>query len=110
MIALSAELVQPSGLTPARATGRGDRHVSGVFSAAASAQQRASHEAQETGQRVEVVEQQTETEEVFANPDGTFTAEQTAQPQRVKQSSVAEFLWFVSTTRRPDRIGDSWTE
>ncbi|MEV4439319.1 LamG-like jellyroll fold domain-containing protein [Streptomyces sp. NPDC049577] len=32
-----------------------------------------------------MVQERSETEQVFANPSGTFTAEQTAQPQRVRQ-------------------------
>ncbi|MEV7612389.1 FG-GAP-like repeat-containing protein [Streptomyces sp. NPDC089799] len=44
---------------------------------------KASAEAKRTGKRVEVVSQRTEYEEVWANPDGTFTSEQALVPIRV---------------------------
>lgn len=41
--------------------------------------------AKATGKRVEVLEKRTETEQTFANPDGTFTLEQANIPVRVKR-------------------------
>lgn len=43
--------------------------------------------ARQTGARVAVADKRTETEEVFANPDGTFTMVQNALPVRVKQGN-----------------------
>lgn len=50
----------------------------------------ASQQAQASGQPVEVVAERGEDELVFANPDGTFTSEVTAGPQRVE---VSEGTW-----------------
>ncbi|MER5931555.1 FG-GAP-like repeat-containing protein [Streptomyces sp. NPDC002054] len=44
---------------------------------------KASAEAKRTGKRVEIISQRTENEEVWANPDGTFSAEQALVPIRV---------------------------
>ncbi|MEV8537209.1 FG-GAP-like repeat-containing protein [Streptomyces sp. NPDC051211] len=44
---------------------------------------KASAEAKRTGKRVEIVSERTENEEVWANPDGTFSAEQALAPIRV---------------------------
>ncbi|MBW5482086.1 FG-GAP-like repeat-containing protein [Streptomyces bambusae] len=44
---------------------------------------KASAEAQRTGKRVEIVSQRTEDEEVWANPDGSFSTEQALVPIRV---------------------------
>ena len=45
----------------------------------------ASREAAETGQPVEVTAKRTEDTEVYANPDGTFTEDRHALPQRVRK-------------------------
>ncbi|GAB2873298.1 LamG domain-containing protein [Streptomyces deserti] len=50
---------------------------------AATAEEKASQKAVTTGQRVEVTELTSATSRVLANPDGTFTAETTAAPERV---------------------------
>jgi len=42
-------------------------------------------QAKETGQPVEVVDAQTETSTVFANPDGKFTLRSSARPERVRK-------------------------
>ncbi|MEU0168229.1 LamG-like jellyroll fold domain-containing protein [Streptomyces iakyrus] len=55
---------------------------------AASAELKASRKATETGQRVEVKGLTSETNQVFANPDGTFTAESSAGVERVLKSGV----------------------
>ncbi|WP_261718249.1 hypothetical protein [Streptomyces sp. FZ201] len=52
---------------------------------AASAELRASRKAVETKQRVEVQGLTSETNQVFANPDGTFTAESSAGVERVRK-------------------------
>lgn len=43
--------------------------------------------AKASGKRVEVVERRSETATVFANPDGTFTAELSALPKRVRRGT-----------------------
>jgi hypothetical protein len=42
-------------------------------------------EARDSGERVEIAAATTETRQVFANPSGTLTMEQTARPARVRQ-------------------------
>jgi hypothetical protein len=54
----------------------------------ATAEQRASEKAAETGQRVEVKALTTETGQVFANPDGTFTATTSAVIERVRRDDA----------------------
>jgi hypothetical protein len=49
--------------------------------------QAAAAEAAESGVRVEDVSQRSETSQVFANPDGTWTSETTAVPVRVEDSA-----------------------
>ncbi|MGA5437898.1 hypothetical protein ACPCKP_34190, partial [Streptomyces cellulosae] len=44
-------------------------------------------EAKETGEQVEVLAQRTETSQVFANPDGSFTEERYALPQWVRKGN-----------------------
>lgn len=41
--------------------------------------------ARATGARVEVLDRRTETRQVFANPDGTFTSETSAMPERLRR-------------------------
>ncbi|MEU9338878.1 hypothetical protein AB0D49_37970 [Streptomyces sp. NPDC048290] len=55
---------------------------------AETAELRASRTAAETGQRVVVGELTTETNPVFANPDGTFTAETSAGVERVRKDGA----------------------
>lgn len=43
--------------------------------------------AEATGDRVEVVSARTETEQVFANPDGSFTMELSLGPERVRKGN-----------------------
>ncbi|MFE9127278.1 FG-GAP-like repeat-containing protein [Streptomyces sp. NPDC007148] len=45
----------------------------------------ASAKAEDTGERVEVTRLRTETAETYANPDGSFTTDQYALPQRVRK-------------------------
>ncbi|WP_328365139.1 FG-GAP-like repeat-containing protein [Streptomyces sp. NBC_00445] len=45
----------------------------------------AREKAADTGERVEIISERTETEEVFANPDGTLTVERSLLPLRVRQ-------------------------
>ncbi|MFJ3235916.1 LamG-like jellyroll fold domain-containing protein [Streptomyces sp. NPDC086787] len=53
-----------------------------------SAESKASRRAAETGQRVAVQGLTTEANQVFANPDGTFTAESSAEVERVRKRGV----------------------
>ncbi|WP_437096273.1 LamG domain-containing protein [Streptomyces sp. enrichment culture] len=55
---------------------------------AAPAELKASRKAVETGRRVEVQGLTSETNQVFANPDGTFTAESSAVVERVRKGGV----------------------
>lgn len=55
---------------------------------AESAELKASRKAAETGQRVGVQGLTSETNQVFANPDGTFTAESSAVVERVRKGGV----------------------
>ncbi|MFF0205896.1 LamG-like jellyroll fold domain-containing protein [Streptomyces sp. NPDC005017] len=55
---------------------------------AESVEQKASRQAVATGQRVAVASWTTETNQVFANPDGTFTAESSAVVERVRKNGV----------------------
>ena len=59
----------------------------GPASAAVSPPAGAEATARRTGKRVEVPEQTTPTAQVFANPDGTLTLEQHAQPVRVRRGN-----------------------
>ncbi|WP_307813131.1 LamG domain-containing protein [Streptomyces sp. N35] len=54
----------------------------------ATAEQQASEKATETGQRVEVKPLTTETGQVFANPDGTFTATTSAVIERINRDDA----------------------
>jgi hypothetical protein len=64
--------------------------------------QEAGRQAQATGQRVEVVAERAEDELVFANPDGTYTSEITAGPQRVAQPDGSWLGVDPTLERRPD--------
>ena len=44
--------------------------------------------ATQAGQRVEVTSERTETGQIFANPDGTFTAEESPMPVRVRRGTA----------------------
>lgn len=57
--------------------------------------------ARTTGRRIEVTKLRTETQQVFANPEGTFTLEQHARPVRVRRGG--ELVPVDTTLRRlPD--------
>ncbi|MET0494039.1 MAG: LamG-like jellyroll fold domain-containing protein [Actinoplanes sp.] len=62
----------------------------------------ASRQARATGQPVEVVAERAEDELVFAQPDGTFTAEITAGPQRVEQADGSWSAIDTTLVRRDD--------
>lgn len=64
--------------------------------------EQASKEAQATGQRVEVVAERAEDELVYANPDGSFTSEITAGPQRVERTDGSWADIDPTLVRRPD--------
>ncbi|MET9274464.1 LamG-like jellyroll fold domain-containing protein [Kribbella sp. NPDC003557] len=53
-----------------------------------------SQQATATGERVEVLQKRTETSQVFANPDGTYTLEQSNVPVRAKRGDQ----WFAIDT------------
>ncbi|MEV7834882.1 FG-GAP-like repeat-containing protein [Streptomyces subrutilus] len=55
---------------------------------AAKAAAEATAEAGRTGKRVEITAQRTENEEVWANPDGTLTSEQSVVPTRVRRGGT----------------------
>ena len=58
--------------------------------------------ARQTGQRVEITSRRTETGQVFANPDGTFTSEESVLPVRVRRGTS----WVpVDTTLAVGRDG-----
>ncbi|WP_405683440.1 LamG domain-containing protein [Streptomyces sp. NBC_00057] len=60
-------------------------------------------EAEATGERVEVVEERTEQDTVFANPDGnTFTLEKSIVPVRVKTANGDWTLPDATLTKRAD--------
>ena len=62
----------------------------------------ASQVARRTGQQVEVTSARTETGELVANPDGTFTARESVLPVRVRRGAD----WVpVDTTLRVGRDG-----
>lgn len=67
-----------------------------------SPEELAGRQARATGQPVEVVERRAEDELLFANPDGTFTAEITAGPQRVKRTDGSWSGIDTTLVRRAD--------
>jgi len=62
----------------------------------------ASDQARATGEAVEVVAERAEDELLFANPDGSFTSEITAGPQRVEQADGSWSEIDTTLVRRPD--------
>jgi hypothetical protein len=58
--------------------------------------------AAETGEPVEIIQQRTEDELVFANPDGSLTSETSVQPQRVERSDGSWVKADATLERRPD--------
>lgn len=90
LIALSAGMVTlPSfDATAAERTGSANRSDSSQSLAEKQRAEgdQATKKAAETGKRVEIVSRRTETDEVFANPDGTFTVDRALIPVRVRQN------------------------
>lgn len=79
----------PAAVAPAQSAVRGGTAASEASAAVA---------ARRAGSRVEVTSRRSETQQVFANPDGTFTAEVYAVPVRVHRSDGS---WApVDTTLR----------
>ncbi|PCG81894.1 hypothetical protein CIB93_33010 [Streptomyces sp. WZ.A104] len=68
----------------------------------ADAETAAAAEAAESGKPVEVLAQRTETSQVFANPDGTFTQDTYALPQFVRQGNK---LVSIDTTLKSHADG-----
>ncbi|MEV4638122.1 LamG-like jellyroll fold domain-containing protein [Actinoplanes sp. NPDC049548] len=62
----------------------------------------ASRQARETGQPVEVVAERAEDELLWANPDGSFTSQITAGPQRVRQADGTWSAIDTTLVRHPD--------
>ncbi len=60
-------------------------------------------EARRTGQPVELVSQRTETSRTYANPDGSFTSEISAGPERVKRNGTWHTI-DASLTERNDML------
>lgn len=58
--------------------------------------------AAETGEPVEIIQQRTEDELVFANPDGSLTSESSVQPQRVERPDGSWEKVDATLERRPD--------
>lgn len=58
--------------------------------------------AAETGEPVEIIQQRTENELVFANPDGSLTSETSVQPQRVERPDGSWVKADATLERRPD--------
>ncbi|MFM9691837.1 LamG-like jellyroll fold domain-containing protein [Streptomyces europaeiscabiei] len=58
--------------------------------------------AAETGEPVEIIQQRTEDELVFANPDGSLTSETSVQPQRVERPDGSWEKADATLERRPD--------
>jgi hypothetical protein len=78
----------PAGAAPTARTG-GSQRATPVF-AAVEPSTAASQRAVETGTRVEVVEARDEYSQTFANPDGTFTLDESVAPQRARD---ADGVW-----------------
>jgi hypothetical protein len=69
----------------------------------------AAAQARATGRRVEVLSKRSETQEVFAEPNGTFTAQLHAGPVRVRRGGGWANSWNGSTAcrcGRPEDRGD----
>ncbi|WP_307666849.1 LamG domain-containing protein [Streptomyces sp. V2I9] len=87
--AAASEAERPEAVshTPADEAGKGKAFWEDDRLPEASAEQKASRAAAEAGRRVEVAGLTTETGQVFANPDGTFTAESSASIERVRRGT-----------------------
>ncbi|MFJ9921772.1 LamG-like jellyroll fold domain-containing protein [Streptomyces rubiginosohelvolus] len=85
--ASDAERPEAVSTTPADEAGKGKAFWEDDRLPEASAEQKASRAAAEEGRRVEVAGLTTETGQVFANPDGTFTAESSASIERVRRGA-----------------------
>ncbi|WP_284581614.1 FG-GAP-like repeat-containing protein [Streptomyces sp. 2P-4] len=83
-LALTVGLI---GVAPVAAAAGETGKTTGTEGAAAAGEgNKAAVEAKRTGKPVEIVGQRTETDEVWANPDGTFTAERALVPVRVRKA------------------------
>ncbi|MGW1540884.1 LamG-like jellyroll fold domain-containing protein [Streptomyces sp. NPDC002309] len=69
---------------------------------AASGEEAAFALAAETGEPVEIIQQRTEDELVYANPDGSLTSETSVQPQRVERPDGSWVKADPTLERRPD--------
>ncbi|OKK21864.1 hypothetical protein AMK16_00930 [Streptomyces sp. CB00455] len=95
-LALTAGLV---AVVPAAAVGGQSVPPAGTETAAARDEAaRAAAEARRTGKPVEILGQRTETDDIWANPDGTKTANRSLVPVRVRQSG--KLITVDSTLQR----------
>jgi hypothetical protein len=81
----SAEAPEAASTTPADEAARGKAFWEDDGLPPQTAEQKASQKAASSGQRVEVETLTTETGRVFANPNGTFTAETSPESERVRK-------------------------
>ncbi|MET9319614.1 FG-GAP-like repeat-containing protein [Streptomyces sp. NPDC003038] len=84
-LALTVGLV---GVAPAAAAGQTDTSPGRETAAVQSEANKATSEAKRTGKAVEIVGRRTETEDVWANPDGTLTANRALVPIRVRKNGI----------------------
>jgi Concanavalin A-like lectin/glucanases superfamily len=73
-----------------------------ALAAAIGDEQKAVEQAEQSGVPVEVVSLREEDSLVYANPDGTFTQEMTASPQRVQRADGSWVAVDPTLERRPD--------
>lgn len=85
---LTAVLVACAVVVPTAAQAAPEHDVPPTRAVASAAEHTALDEARQTGEQVVVPEHTTETREVLANPDGTFTLRASAAPQRVRRGAA----------------------
>ncbi|WP_244224090.1 LamG-like jellyroll fold domain-containing protein [Streptomyces tirandamycinicus] len=98
-----AEAAEASSSVPSDEAARGKAFWEDDSLPAKSEEQKASEKAVAEGHRVEVGSLTTESNQVFANPDGTFTVESSAGPERVRKDGS----WVpidTSLVRREDGL------
>ncbi|MFD9046374.1 DNRLRE domain-containing protein [Streptomyces zaomyceticus] len=95
VVAVTTAAVLGTALTPQAQADAGAAAAASASASAAGAnvspaptpQESASSKAKETGRRVEVLADRTETSQLFANPSGSFTQEQYAMPRWTRQDN-----------------------
>lgn len=92
-----------AGLVSAGNTAAAEERVAATAAAQATTPEaKAATAAAESGQRVEVAARRTETSQVFANPDGTFTQDMNAAPVRAQQPDGSWAPIDTDLERSPD--------